>query len=207
MLNRFMSNNFGGELELKTCDMIYLWLKLVPMILISLIARCLSFVTMVMLLKLYSIFPVFVIWLISYNTLQTIKYDQSFFYNLCNEDTDLRFAAFVNLIRAYGDTLVGPTLVPIEKLWWRQKNFSVEWKMKHDMKRKKIFLVDAITSFASHGTTMAIIIILWETTSVLDQNLSICTFPLIKNNISLICGIIMSFSAANCLLSYLYYKM
>ena len=72
---------------------------------------------------------------------------------------------------------------------------------------KKIFLVDAITSFASHGITMVIIIVLWETTSVLDQNLSICTFPLIKNNISLICGIIMSFSTVNCLLSYLYYKM
>ena len=187
--------------------MIYLWIKLVPMILISLIFRCLSFVTMVTLLRFYSIFPVFVILLISYNTSQTIKYDQSLFYNLCNEDTDLRFAAFVNLIRAYGDTLVGPTLVPIEKLWWRQKYFSIEWKKKHDMKRKKIFLFDAITSFASHGLTMVIIIILWETTSVLDQNLSICTFPLVKNNVSLICGVIMSFSAVNCLLSYFFYKM
>ena len=202
-----MSNKFGGELELKTRDVIYLWMKLVPMILISLVVRCSSFVIMLTLLRTYSFIPIFVIWLISYNTLQAIKYDQSFFYNICNEDTDLRFAAFVNLIRAYGDTLVGPTLVPIEKLWWRQKTFGIEWKVKHDKKRKKIFLVDAITSFASHGTTMVIIIIFWETTSVLDQNLSICTFPLIKNNVSLICGVIISFSAVNCLLSYLFYKM
>ena len=139
--------------------------------------------------------------------LQKLFYDKSFFFNLCNEDPDDLLISICNFFTSVGFILVGPIETPIELASWWQETFSEEEKKKHDMGRKRWWFVDSVSSFVSHGTVLIITIILWETTSVLDQNLSVCTFPLIRNSISIICGVVMTLSALNCLLSYLYYKL
>ena len=102
--------------------------------------------------------------------------------------------------------LVGPTLVPIERFLWFKDNVTSEEKEEHNLKRKSYWLFNVTASFMSHGIILIIIIILWETTSLLDQNLSTCTFPIVKNNVSYICGIVLILGGLNCLMTYLFYK-
>ena len=84
--------------------------------------------------------------------------------------------------------------------------FEAEMKKEHDHKRKKLLFFEGISAFVSHGLVMLIIIVLWESTTILNHNLSICTFPWIRSNISVICANVIALSALNCVLSYVYYK-
>ena len=206
VLNIIMANGFGNELDLKLTDLILLRAKCVPMVFISMIFRCASFVMMATLFRAYAIIPIVFIWWISHNTEEKIVDENSFFFNLCSQDTYDIPLTLANAFQKFGDMLVGPTLWPIEKLYWDKENFSTEEKKDHDMLRKKCWLFDAISTLLSHGIVLIIIIVLWETTTILDQNLSICAFPFIKDNISIICGIIIILGTLNCLMSFLYYK-
>ena len=176
------------------------------MVFITMIFQCLSFVMMITLLRLYSIFPILWIWWMTENSTPKVFYKNSFFFYCCQEENFSFYAVIRNHFAIAGNLLVGPALAPIEKKYWRVESFSEEQKREHDTKRKKYWLFNAITSFLYHATILIIIVVLWETTSVLDQNLSPCTFPVIKDYISIICGIIVALGMLSCLMPYVYYK-
>ena len=202
-LNLILGNGMGGELDLKMFDIICLRVKCTPMVFISILFRCLSFVMMATLLRVYSIFPIIWIWWISQSTVQKAVFERAFCSNFCKRElAGIQFKGFGII----GGTLVGPTLKPIERFFWYEDGFDTKQKIEHDMKRKRYWLLNAITSFLSHGTVSIALIILWETTSTLNQNLSWCTFPMVKENISIICGMVIALGATNCLTSYLFYK-
>ena len=183
--------------------MVCLRLKCTPMVFISLSFRCLSFVMMATLLRVYLIVPIIWIWWISQSTRQKAIFEEEFCSNFCKRKlAGIQFKSFGII----GGMLVGPTLTPIERFLWYEENFDPRQKIEHDMKRKRYWLLNAITSFWSHGAVSIVLIILWETTSTLNQNLNKCTFPILKENIAIICGMIITLGATNCLTSYLFYK-
>ena len=206
VLNVIMANGFGNELDLKLTDLIFLRAKCVPMVFISMIFRCVSFVMMATLFRAYAVVPIIWIWWITHNTAEKIIYKNSFFFNFCTRDTDDLLGILMNAFQKFGSMLVGPVVYPIEQFYLYKENISTEAKKKHDKLRKKLWLFDGLSTLLSHGIVLIIIIVLWETTSIVDQNLSICAFPIIKDNISIICGSIIILGALNCLMSFLYYK-
>lgn len=162
---------------------------------------------MATLFRYYSIIPILWICWISNEAGSKAVDGSLIFVNLCStrllrdtssENPILRQIGY--FCTSLGVICVGPIFYPIEQFYWWESTFSEEEKKKHDMERKKYWFFDSASSFVCHSTVLIIIIILWETTSALDQNLSICTYPLIKNNISIICAIIMTLSVLNCLI-------
>ena len=206
IINLMLGNGFGGELDLKTFDLIFLKAKCVIMIFITMIFRCSSLVMMATMLRWYSIIPILLIGWISHNTTQYVFHQNSFFFNLCQKTKYSLFGSLSDVLKRAGFILVGPRLNPIERFLWFHETFSNEEKKEHDMKRKKLWLIDSIISFVFHSIILIIIIVLWEKTSLFDQNLSVCTFPIIEKNISMICGIIMGVGLLSCLMPFLYYK-
>ena len=206
MLNVIMLNGFGEDLNLKSMDLIRLRVKIVPMIFVSTAFRCLSFTMIATLLRFYSIFPILWIFWISNSIEEMTVFGNSFFFNLCNAKTKNLYNTLANIFNGVAGTLVGAVLFPMEKHYWFKENFSQDEKRYHDLNRKRFFLFDAGLSFISHGVVLIIIVSLWETTDLLNQNLSICTFEIFKNNISTICWFIMILSFLNFLMTYLYFK-
>ena len=224
-----MSNGFGADLKMKSLNLIFIRLCLAPVIFVSVVFRCLSFVLIVLLLRLFSIIPILWILWISNNTRQKVGYKKSLFFNSCQAPLQwtVRF-----LFEQSGYLLTGPVLEEYNRIFWFRKEKNIEdldkvselrlsraniitkmitghelYKVDaHEKKRTYLFLFDAISSFLSHGLVLIIIIILWEATPILDQNLKICTFPWIKSHISIICGGVISLSAINCLLCFFYFK-
>ena len=206
MLNVIMLNGFGEDLDLNSIDLIRLRVKIMPMIFISTAFRCLSFTMIATLLRIYSIFPILWIFWISNSVAEMTVFDNSFFFNLCNKKTKSLYNTLANILNGVAGILIGPVLFPIEKHYWFKNNFSQDEKREHDLKRKRYFLFDAGLSFVSHGVVLIIIVSLWETTALLNQNLSVCTYELFKNNITLLCCFIMILSLLNFLMTYLYFK-
>ena len=175
------------------------------MIFTTLTFRCGSLVMMASLLRWYSIFPiVWILWM-TYITDQKVKFDSSFDSIQFEKVTELKII-LQRFLTKFGVLLVGAVLAPIEEQFWMLETLYKEQKDKHDLMRKKMWIFDSIASFLCHAIILITIIILWETTSILDQNLSICTFPIVRNNVSIICGMIMTSGLFSCLMSYLYYK-
>ena len=205
IFNQMMANGFGGELELTMYDLISVRAKCVLMIFTTVTFRCGSLVMMTTLLRWYSIFPIVWIWWMTYRTDQKLKSNSSFASIEFQKVTELKII-LQNLLMLFGVLLVGAVLAPIEERYWMLETFYKVQKENHDLERKKLWIFDSITSFLCHVIILIIIIVLWETTSVLDQNLSICTCSIIRNNISIICVMIMTSGLFSCLISYLYYK-
>ena len=205
IFNQMMANGFGGELELTKSNLIYVRAKCVFMIFTTLTFRCGSMVMMTTLLRWYSVFPIAWIWWMTYKTDQKLKSNRPFASIQFQKVTELK-VILDNVLEKFGTLLVGAVVAPIEERYWMIETFYKVQKENYDLERKKMWMFDSITSFFCHAIILITIIVLWETTSVLDQNLNICTFPIIKNNISIICGMIMIPGLFSCLISYLYYN-
>ena len=122
---------------MKTFDLIFLRVKIIPMVFISMLFRCLSFVLLATLFKFYSIFPIIWILWISHTTSVKVTSEQSFFFRLCNDDTASICWSLSSVFWAIGDIFVGPVLYPIKKHLWYVETFNKEQKRKHDMMRKR----------------------------------------------------------------------
>lgn len=215
MLNVIMSNGFGAELDLQTFELIILRFKIAPVIFISMIFRCSSFVMITTLLRFYSAFPVLLIWLMSrfIRKMRSKHYlnEESFSVDLWKCRLTKKSASvpytIIRLLEHSGELLTGPVLAEIHRYAWSvcDKAFIEKVKKSHDMSRKQLFFFDATMSLATHGLCMVIIIILWENTSVLDDNLSVCAFSWTTANISVLCGAVIALGTINCLFSFIYY--
>ena len=170
------------------------------MIFISIIFRCLSFATYAMLLRFYVIIPVILMWFVAHNILYKVMLDSSFFRNICKDSNVLEYLpAEVMCVTA------GPVILPRTKSWSLET--TQEKKSDWDRRRRKLFLLDSIGAFILHGMTLITIIVLLETTDLLEQNLSICTFSIVRNNLSLICGCIFALGYLNCITILIYYLL
>ena len=189
-------------MELEGCSAILYKIKMIPMIFTSILFRCLSFVAMATFLRIYSIFPVVLIWFVTHNTLQKVIFQKSFFFNLCKGG----IAIINNIPGEIISLTVGPILLPGRKFYYHKKDVTKEDKTGVDLRRRRWFFFDSIGSLILHGLTLITIMILWETTSLLQDNLSVCAFDLIKHNVTLFLGCILGLGVSNCIMTFLYFK-
>ena len=103
---------------------------------------------------------------------QYVVYRSSFLFNICKKDANV----LSNIPEEVISVTVGPVLPPAEIYHWYEKDISKEQKEEQELIRKKLFLLDSVTSFISHSITLILIIVLYESTTLLNENLSFCTF-------------------------------
>ena len=229
MLNMIILNGFGAELDLKTVELIILRFKIAPAIFISMIFRCSSFVMMTTLLRFYSAFPILLIMLMYHYIRRTRNklYENKAlrFLDLCkspytktsktisknkkrkNNQRKQPLYYIVRLLDHSAQVLTGSVLVEIQRYAWYiiDRNFTEQEKKNHDKDRRTLYFFDSMISLVTHGLCMVILIILWEKTSVLDDNLGLCAFSWTKVNISVLCGVVIALGTINCLFSFIYY--
>ena len=143
------------------------------MIFISTTFRTFSLVLMSSYLRQYAVIPILVMIIIQTIMTRWILRDTK---NLA--DFLLSFApyAIISLVSC-------PILPP-------SGNENEEQKRKLDKHRKEWFLYDSIATLSVYGITLAVILVIWEQTSLLQQHPNICAFDFVIQNIAIIvCGL------------------
>lgn len=199
ILNVEAGNGFGEGLS--TSSMILTRIKLMPLIFISIIFRCTSFVIMVTFIRGYSILPMTMIWLFAHLAFQHVVSSTPFFGNIRTF-----FKGLYSVPAEVMQVTVGPILLPSNIYYWHQDSITEEDKADLIYKRKRLFFLDSVLAFLFHGVTLLTITLLWEHTTLLNDNLSACTFDFIRNNVPLFCDCVLFLGFFHCLTSFLYLK-
>ena len=164
-------------------------IKMMPIIFISTTFRTFSLVLMYSCLRYYAVIPILVTAII-----------QTFMAKKILDSIDsTRFKDFVLLFVPYAIISLGsgPILSPTY-------NENEEQKRELNKQRKRWFFYDSMTTLIVYGTSILVIIVLWETTSYLQQNLSICAFDAEKQNMFPVAGCLLGLGFCHCAISFIY---
>ena len=142
-------------------------MKMMPTIFISTTFRTFSLVLMSSCLRYYAAIPILVIVIIQTTLTKCILCDTKSLKEFL-----MSFAPY-----AVMSLVSGPILKP-------SPNNEIDQKLNEQ--RKKWFLYDSIATLVVYGITLSVTIILWERTSLLQQNLSTCAFDFVVQNMTYI---------------------
>ena len=146
-----MGNAFGEDLELEGCPAVLTKIKMIPVILTSILFRCLSFVAISTFLRWYAIIPTLIIWFIGHNTFQKVIEEESWFLNIFKAGGSV----VANIPYEIISITVGPILVSAKvSYWWQEGEVTKQEKADVELKRRKLFFFDSIGSFLAHGLTL-----------------------------------------------------
>ena len=148
------------------CTMIMDGLKIFPMVLTSTTFRTFSVVIIASFLRWYSLCPILLMLIV-----QVIMVKKLIRRNSYTREFVASFAPY-GIMALISGTILSPTV-----------NDGEDETRLLNQKRKAWRLFDSISTFVVYAIALSIIMILWETTTALNKNLSLCAFNVVKNNV------------------------
>ena len=181
IVNLEIGNGFGNDLPMysKLVSMI----KMIPVLLLSAMFKTSSLVIIMTYYRLYSIIPISIMFLAQIIIVHKVTNPKAL-KTMAWKATIIQFPYMIMALVSGQILKPGP--------------FNTNRRRKH------LFLVDAISAFVINSLTLCSILIVGQFTPVLTNNLGICTLDVVKQNIELICGCIVTLGLLNCIVFYIF---
>ena len=171
--------------------MIVVMTKIMPLFLTSTIFRVGSLVMMILFFRVYAIVPICIMVMV-----QNFITRRERLYSLKGRQAEPWFAflPFEMLAICCGPVHVKPTHMQL----------NVRRQFTNYQDKKDYFFLDALLTFIVYGLTLITITVLCEKTTLLSKHLNTCTFPILKNNVIVICSCLSTVGLVHCILTKLY---
>ena len=162
LVNLEIGNGFGDDLPM--CSKLAFRIKMIPVLLLSTMFKTSSLVIIMTFYRLYSIIPIFLMFLAQIIITHKVRNPKAL--------KTMAWKATILQLPYMAMALVsGQILVP--------SSFNT------NRRRKRVFLVDAISAFVINSLTLCSILIVGEFTPILTNSLGICTLDVVKENTEL----------------------
>lgn len=191
VLNVLIGNEFGNSMDM--CSMIMLRIKLIPMVLVSTLFRSLSLVTMAIYLRLYALVPIAVMFIVQIGIANKFRFAQK----------DLRYWGKISMFLLIEYKIMSLISGQIFQVGGKATT-TTNIHQKMQKSRIMLFLVDSLFTLLVYGLGLVAVMVLWENTNLLSENLSPCAFDIMKYNVNMICGTLIGLGFISCIFCYLY---
>ena len=195
--NLMIGNGFGNELN--TYKMIVLRIKIAPMILATILFRCLSVVIFTTYLRLYSIIPILLMF-----SVQHFIFNYHIIHHSENISAVKRLVQKEHFLRDVFMEIEYKILALTSGQIIYPKSTVIEVVNVARRRRIKLLWVDSLCTLAVYGIFLMAIIFLWNATSLLKENPNECTSLILKENTEIICGSIIGLGVLSFGLSFIY---